>query len=116
DGRALLSAVRSRGQFHPEVAVEPIVRAKARKPIVTFFTPQADRSLALAAAAGSAAFRTPEACRAALAAVFGWRMPRARPAGEIDIGSLRGFDLFSQLGVPVAPWAMALAPEFRHSI
>ena len=116
DCDAVLAAVGSSAQFHPEVAVEPIVRAQAKKPIVTFFTPQADRSLALAAAAGIAAFRTPEACADALAAFFGWRAPRQCPTGEIDIGSLQGFELFSQLGVPVAPWAMAQAPEFRHSI
>jgi len=116
DCDAVLAAVGSSAQFHPEIAVEPIVGAKAQKPIVTFFTPQAERSLALAAAAGIAAFRTPEACADALAAFFAWRTPRERPAGDIDIGSARGFDLFSQLGVPVAPWAMAQAPEFRHSI
>ena len=116
DCDAVLAAVGSSAQFHPEVAVEPIVRAKAQKPIVTFFTPQADRSLALAAAAGIAAFRTPEACADALAAFFGWRAPRQRPTGVFDIGSLQGFDLFHRLGVPVAPWAIAQAPEFRHSI
>src|SRR6185503_5592497 len=116
DCDAVVAAVGSSAPFHPEVAVEPIVRAKPRKPIVTFCTQQADRSLALAAAAGIAAFRTPEACADALAAFFGWRAPRQRPTGEIDIGSLQGFELFSQLGVPVAPWAMAQAPEFRHSI
>src|SRR5687767_14052324 len=64
DCDAVLAAVGSSAQFHPEVAVEPIVKvtARAQKPIVTFFTPQAERSLALAAAAGIAAFRTPEAC------------------------------------------------------
>jgi len=116
DCDAVLAAVGSSAQFHPEVAVEPIVRARAQKPIVTFFTPQAERSLALAAEAGIAAFRTPEACADALAAFFAWRAPRVRPTGEIDLGSLQGFDLFSRLGVPVAPWAMAQAPEFRHPI
>jgi len=116
DCDAVLAAVGSSAQFHPEVAVEPIVRARAQKPVVTFFTPQAERSLALAAEAGIAAFRTPEACADALAAFFAWRAPRVRPTGEIDLGSLQGFDLFSRLGVPVAPWAMAQAPEFRHPI
>src|SRR6185503_14499027 len=116
DCDAVLAAVGSSAQFHPEVAVEPIVRARAQKPIVTFFTPQAERSLALAAEAGIAAFRTPEACADALAAFFAWRAPRVRPTGEIDLGALQGFDLFSRLGVPVAPWAMAQAPEFRHPI
>jgi acyl-CoA synthetase (NDP forming) len=116
DCDAVLAAVGSSAQFHPEAAVEPIIRARADKPVVTFFTPQAERSLALAAAAGIAAFRTPEACADALAAFFAWRAPREHPAGELEIGSLQGFDLFSHLGVPVAPWAIAEAPDYRHSI
>jgi acetate---CoA ligase (ADP-forming) len=116
DCDAVLAAVGSSAQFHPEVAVEPIVRATAQKPIVTFFTPQAERSLALAAAAGIAAFRTPEACADALAAFFSWHAPKDRPAGALEIGSLQGFELFSHLGVPVAPWAIAEAPDYRHSI
>ena len=116
DCDAVLAAVGSSAQFHPEVAVEPIVRARAQKPVVTFFTPQAERSLALAAAAGIAAFRTPEACADALAAFFAWRAPRRREEGELDIGALQGFDLFSRLGVPVADWAIAEAPDYRHSI
>ena len=116
DCDAVLAAVGSSAQFHPEVAVEPIVNAQAEKPIVTFFTPQADRSLALAAAAGIAAFRTPEACADALAAFFAWRAPRRQEEGELDIGGLQGFDLFTRLGVPVADWAIAEAPDYPHSI
>lgn len=116
DCDAVLAAVGSSAQFHPEAAVEPIVRARAQKPIVTFFTPQAERSLALAAAAGIAAFRTPEACADALAAFLAWHAPKERPAGELEIGSLRGFDLFSHLGIAVAPWAIAEAPDYGHSI
>jgi len=78
---AVLAAVGSSAQFHPEVAVEPIVACAKSKPVVTFFTPQADRSLALAAASGIAAFRTPEACADALAAFFAWQAPRERPTG-----------------------------------
>jgi acyl-CoA synthetase (NDP forming) len=116
DCDAVLAAVGSSAQFHPEVAVEPIVRARAQKPIVTIFTPQAVRSHALAAAAAIAGFRTPEACADALAAFFAWHAPTERPTGAVEIGSLQGFELFSQLGVPVAPWAIAEAPDYRHSI
>jgi acyl-CoA synthetase (NDP forming) len=116
DCDAVLAAAGSSAQFHPEVAVEPIVKARAQKPIVAFFTPQAERSLALAAAAGIAAFRTPEACADALAAFFSWQAPKDRPAGTLEIGSLQGFELFSHLGVPVARWAIAEAPDYRHSI
>ena len=116
DCDAVLAAVGSSAQFHPEVAVEPIIACAKSKPVVTFFTPQAERSLALAAAAGIAAFRTPEACADALAAFFAWQAPRQRPSGEVDVGSAQGFDLFSRLGVPVAPWAIVEAPDFRHAI
>src|SRR5688572_6266057 len=115
DCDAVLAAVGSSAQFHPEVAVEPIVKAWAQKPIVTFFTPQAERSLALAAAAGVAAFRTPEACADALAAFFSWHAPNDRPAGALEIGSLQGFELFSHLGVPVAPSTIAQAPEIGRA-
>ena len=116
DCDAVLAAVGSSAQFHPEVAVQPIVESRAQKPIVTFFTPQADRSLELAAKAGIAAFRTPEACADALAAFFAWRSPRAPAGGEIELDSLQGFDLFRKLGVPVAAWSIAEAPDYRHTI
>ena len=114
---AVLASVGSSAQFHPEVAVEPIVRVQAEKPVVTFFTPQAERSLALAAAAGIAAFRTPEACADALAAFLSWQAPRPAPAGSgPESLSANPFELFAALGVPVAAWAIAEAPAFRHSI
>ena len=116
DCDAVLAAVGSSAQFHPEVAVKPIIECAKSKPVVAFFTPQADRSLGLAAAAGIAAFRTPEACADALAAFFAWQAPRQQPAGEVDVGQSQGFELFSKLGVPVAPWALVEAPDFRHSI
>ena len=122
DCDAVLAAVGSSAQFHPEVAVEPIVRAKARKPIVTFFTPQADRSLALAAAAGIAAFRTPEACADAFASYFAWRSPRQAAAAESGFVFSRKkvdedpFEFIEALGIPVAPREIAVAPQFRHSI
>src|SRR5204863_177113 len=67
--------------FHPRLAIEPIVRSKRNaKPLAVFLTPQAERSLALLAERGIAAFRTPEACADALAAYFAWRSPRTRGA------------------------------------
>ena len=59
---AVLAAVGSSAQFHPQLAVEPILGAKCgAKPLAAFLTPQAERSLALLAEKGIAAFRTPEA-------------------------------------------------------
>jgi acyl-CoA synthetase (NDP forming) len=117
DCDALLAVVGSSAQFHPQLAVEPIVKCRKAKPIVTFFTPQAERSLALAAAAGIAAFRTPEACADAVAAFLSWHAPRKPPGLAVpeDLSEIP-FELFAQLGIPVAQWAIAEGPDFRHSI
>jgi acetate---CoA ligase (ADP-forming) len=117
DCDAVLAAVGSSAQFHPELAVEPIVKCAKAKPVIAFFTPQADRSLALAAGEGIPAFRTPEACADAVAAFLSWRAPRESPAlpvpGQI---AKNAFDLFSSLGIPVAQWAIAEAPDFAHPL
>jgi acyl-CoA synthetase (NDP forming) len=89
---AVLAAVGSSAQFHPEFAVEPILGAKqSDKPLAAFFTPHAERSLALLAARGIAGFRTPEACADAFSAYFAWRAPRERPkvtAAKPDTGTM----------------------------
>ena len=77
DCDAVLAAVGSSAQFHPDFAVEPIVQAKrSPKPLAAFLTPHAERSLALLAERGIPAFRTPEACADAFAAFFAWCAPR----------------------------------------
>jgi acetate---CoA ligase (ADP-forming) len=106
----------SSAQFHPDIAVEPIIRSPKVKPVAAFFTPQADRSLALAAAHAIPAFRTPEACADALAAFFSWRSPRATPRLASGSVSDQPFELLANLGIPVAPWAIAEAPDFAHRI
>lgn len=116
DCDAVVACVGSSAQFHPDIAVEPIIRSPNVKPVVTFFTPQADRSLALAAAHGIPAFRTPEACADALAAFFSWRSPRAKPRVASGSVSDQPFELLANLGIPVAPWAIAEAPDFAHRI
>jgi acyl-CoA synthetase (NDP forming) len=114
---AVLACVGSSAQFHPEVAVEPIVKGPRSKPVVTFFTPHAERSLALAAAEGIPAFRTPEACADAVAAFLRWTAPRETPAlSAPDFLPENPFELFAALGIPVAPWAIAEAPDFAHAV
>jgi acyl-CoA synthetase (NDP forming) len=115
---AVLAAVGSSAQFHPELAVEPIVTAQAgEKPLAAFLTPHAERSLALLAARDLAAFRTPEACADAFAAYFAWRRPRQRPAFESFSYSLENpFELFASLGIPVVEQQIAHAPDFAHSV
>jgi acyl-CoA synthetase (NDP forming) len=123
-----LAVVGSSAQFHPQLAVEPIVRSKkTAKPLAVFLTPHAERSLALLAERGIAAFRTPEACADALAATFAWRSPRTRTAaastewprnlprhGRLDEAQALG--LFASLGIPVAEHAIARPPGYAHAI
>ena len=59
-------------------------RSARAKPLAAFFTPHAERSLALLAKAGIAAFRTPEACADAFAAYF--RLARAARGAGIRAG------------------------------
>jgi acetate---CoA ligase (ADP-forming) len=137
---AVLAAVGSSAQFHPKLAIDPILDVQKniheeekkgtagtqgtakRKPLAVFLTPHAERSLALLAEQGIAAFRTPEACADAFAAYFAWTSPRQAAAAEIDFvfsGKKAGadpFDLIEALGIPVAKHEIAVAPQFRHSI
>jgi len=124
----VLAVVGSSAQFHPQLAVEPIVRSKKNaKPLAVFLTPHAEGSLALLAAQGIAAFRTPEACADALAAFFAWRSPRTRTAaaatewppdlprrGRLD--EAQALRLFASLGIPVAEHAIAQPPGYAHAI
>lgn len=128
DCDAVLAVVGSSAQFHPQLAVKPIVGiARHDKPLAVFLAPQADASLRLLAEAGVPAFRTPEACADALAAYFSWRAPRAAesmpapawpqglPAGG-TLDEAQALTLFASLGVPTVPWAIASAPQYAHAI
>jgi acyl-CoA synthetase (NDP forming) len=124
----VLAVVGSSAQFHPQLAVEPIVRSKRNaKPLAVFLTPQAERSLALLAEREVAAFRTPEACADALAAYFAWRSPRTHAAaafvewppelprrGRLD--EAQALALFASLGVPAVARAIAQPPGYAHAI
>jgi acyl-CoA synthetase (NDP forming) len=116
---AVLAAVGSSAQFHPELAVEPTLRtARADKPLAAFLTPHAERSLSLLAAKGVPAFRTPEACADAFAAYFSWRAPRVLP--DLSVPQMPEqrdpFALLEALGIPVAEHAIVRPPEFEHSL
>ena len=114
---AVLAAVGSSAQFHPEFAVEPILGAKrSNKPLAAFFTPHAERSLALLAARGIAGFRTPEACADAFAAYFAWRAPRVLPRVDPVKPGADAFELVASLGIPVVEQQVVRAPGFEHSI
>jgi len=128
DCDAVLAAVGSSAQFHPELAVEPIIQAqRTAKPLAAFLTPHAERSLALLAERGIPAFRTPEACADAFAAFFAWRAPREQfgVRTAISLGSVpelirarspSPFAVMEALGIPVVEQAIAEAPHFAHSV
>ena len=115
----VLGAVPSaaRGRAHPP-------GQKRAKPLAVFLTPHAERSLALLAAKGIAAFRTPEACADAFAAYLRLASPRKQPAsaavewpedvpqrGKLD--EAQAFALFGALGVPVVESARRERPTSR---
>jgi len=127
DCDGVLAVVGSSAQFHPQLAVEPIVRSRrSAKPLAAFLTPHAEASLALLAAGGVPAFRTPESCADALAAYFAWRSPRNAPAGTVAwprelpkngrLDEAQSLALFASLGVPVVAHQVTVAPGYVHSI
>jgi acyl-CoA synthetase (NDP forming) len=121
---AVVAAVGSSGQFHPQVAIEPILhahRAHPAKPLAVFIAPEAQASLAMLAQSGVAAFRAPESCADALEAFFRWRAPAEKPTIATDqvrrmraalatAGPLRADALFAALGIPMAPAQWLRAP------
>jgi acyl-CoA synthetase (NDP forming) len=77
----VLVAVGSSSRVHPETTVRPIIdSAGTGKPLAAFLVPDAPQALAMLAAAGVPAFRTPEACADAIAAALSRRAPRALPS------------------------------------
>jgi len=123
----VLAVVGSSAQFHPQLAVEPIVRSKrSAKPLAAFFTPHAEASLALLAREEIAAFRTPESCADALAAYFAWRSPRKVASGSVDwprelprkgrLDEAQALGLFASLGIDVVKHQVASSPVHAHSI
>jgi acyl-CoA synthetase (NDP forming) len=116
---AVLATVGSSAQFHPGLAIEPILAASATdsaKPLAVFLTPHAERSLSLLAQQGIAAFRTPEACADAFGAYFSWASPRKPPALLAPPLRQDAFELAESLGIPVASRSIAHAPDYAHPI
>jgi acyl-CoA synthetase (NDP forming) len=125
---AVLAVVGSSAQFHPQFAVDPILAApRGAKPLAAFLTPHAERSLALLAEKGIAAFRTPEACADALAAYFGWRSPREPSAavavawpGDLPragrLNEAQALALFASLGAAAVESEIARAPDYAHAL
>ncbi len=115
----VLSVVGSSAQFHPDLAVKPLLEAKkpTGKPLAVFLAPDAPTSLRLLQAAGIAAFRTPEGCADALSTFFARQVPPRSagatppvwPATLPQAGVLTEFECmraFSGLGIPMAKTRM----------
>ena len=135
DCDAALAVVGSSAQFHPELAVKPIIGAnssqpRGAKPLAAFLAPHAEASLRLLAEAGVPAFRTPEGCADALSAYFAWRAPSealealeaGAPKWPEGLSRSSGMDeanalsLFESLGVPTVRRETARAPAYEHSV
>jgi acyl-CoA synthetase (NDP forming) len=120
---AVLAAVGSSAQFHPQLAIEPILaarRAQAHKALAVFLAPEAPASLELLANHGIAAFRTPESCADALAAFLAWRAPRSEPAlvaPSFDIPKAPSQRLRSPDEAVTIPFPVAIkidSPDIEH--
>jgi acetate---CoA ligase (ADP-forming) len=117
DCDAVLAAVGSSAQFHPEFAVQPILQARRNdKPLAAFLTPHAERSLALLAEKGIPAFRTPEACADALGSFFAWRAPRPEFGDGARTNSGSVPELMVSLGIPMAQQQIVEAPRYEHTV
>ncbi|MDT6964141.1 acetate--CoA ligase family protein [Cupriavidus sp. SZY C1] len=129
---AVLCVAGSSAQFHPQLAVRPIVEASAvgGKPLLAFLSPEATQSLQVLQHAGVPAFRTPESCADALACLFraaraGQAAPHAPlpplawPAGlptQGDLSEIEAGAVFAALGVPVAPAALVDPASPAHAV
>jgi acetate---CoA ligase (ADP-forming) len=123
---AVVAVVGSSGQFHPELAVAPIVDApKTGKPLAAFIAPDASDSLARLEAGGVAAFRTPESCADAVRALLSWQGPVPIPnITAPDMGTIVGATgpdldeatarkLMADLGIPVSMSMVLEGPEAK---
>jgi len=130
---AVLCVAGSSAQFHPQLAVKPIVEAAAigGKPLLAFLAPDATQSLQVLQAAGVPAFRTPESCADALSCLF--RAAQAADAGDADsdvpplswpqglptqgdLSEREAGTVFEAIGVPIAPAALVNPPSLGHAV
>ena len=124
----VLSVVGSSAQFHPELAVKPLVQAAKPKGkvLAVFLAPEATESLKLLQQAGIAAFRTPEACADALSAFFNGGGSAPAPVAGVTwpsevptsgcLTEYQASQVFSALGVDVAPSALVSPDQLDHAL
>lgn len=125
----VLSVVGSSAQFHPSLAVKPLLEADkpAGKPLAVFLAPDAPQSLRLLQDAGIAAFRTPEGCADALATFFSRRPPQrvaslVAPAWpeilprEGSLNELEASRVFAGLGIRMATTRRLNPNQLDHGL
>jgi acetate---CoA ligase (ADP-forming) len=110
DADLAIAVIGSSAQFRPQEAVAGVIEAAGRNPLIAFLAPEAPASLRLLAAAGIAAFRTPESCADAVHAWLAWRPPRpSPPAPDVSLAKsllpragdeLGARAVFAALGLP----------------
>ncbi len=129
---AVLSVVGSSAQFHPDLAVRPLIEADkpADKPLAAFLAPDAPQSLSRLQAHSIAAFRSPEACADALAAFLKRSAPRAAtsgdsgaafswPEGMTRSGLLTEYEagqILAGLGLKIAQTQLVSPHDLRHTV
>src|SRR5690606_15475708 len=126
---AVLSVVGSSAQFHPQLAVKPLIESAKpdAKPLAVFLAPEAKESLKLLLQHGIAAFRTPEACADALAAFFKpvveqTDLPSGRAAlpadcpGSGNFSEVESIRAFAALGIQSAASQLLQPAHLRHAI
>lgn len=125
----VLSVVGSSAQFHPGLAVKPLLEADkpADKPLAVFLAPDAPQSLRLLQDAGIASFRTPEGCADALSTFFSRRpppqgAPQTAPAWPQELpqqGALNEFEasrVFASLGIRMVDTRLLDADRPDHGL
>lgn len=130
---AVLSVVGSSAQFHPQLAIKPILETFAaghanNKPMVVFLSPDAPESLQLLQAANIGAFRTPEGCADALSAFFRPMIKNTEPEAieelvlDEDDPQTGNFNeaeanrLFAKLGIPQAASQLVPTTDLTHQV
>ncbi|MGB6105315.1 MAG: acetate--CoA ligase family protein [Pusillimonas sp.] len=129
---AVLSVVGSSAQFHPDLAVRPLIEASKpdNKPLVAFLAPNAPESLALLQQHSIASFQTPEACADALASFLRRGKPVEPPAGEEQTtfswpdnlprkGPLTEYEaglVLSALGIELAQTQLVSPQDLHHTV
>lgn len=125
---AVLSVVGSSAQFHPELAVKPLVESikSEEKPLAVFLAPEATASLGLLQKAGIAAFRTPESCADALSVFFQNRDAAPPPSTPIPwpselptkglLTEYEASQAFSALGLRTAKSQLIPVDQMAHQI